>query len=46
MASVGKEYRQTVQCTVCKNWIRKRCCGVRADLSRVDDVIGQSRKLI
>ena len=34
--SVGKEYRQT-QHTVCKNWIPKRCSGMRVDLSRVND---------
>ena len=26
-----------VQCTVCKNWIHKRCCGVHGDLSQVAD---------
>ena len=42
----------SVQCTVCKKWIHKRCSGVRGDLLRyltvlgVDDVMGQSRKLI
>ena len=34
---IVKEYRQTVQCTVCKQWIHKRCSGVRGDLSRVAD---------
>ena len=39
----------SVQCTVCKKWIHKRCSGVRGDLSRVadvsgvDNVMGQSR---
>ena len=37
MVSVGKEYRQTVQCTVCKKWIHKRCSGVHDDLSRIAD---------
>ena len=37
MVSVGKKYRQTVQCTVCKKWIHKWCSGVRGDLSRVAD---------
>ena len=32
----------SVQCTVCKKWIHQRCSGVRG----VDDVMGQSRKLI
>ena len=27
----------SVQCTVCKKWIHKRCSGVRGDLSRVAD---------
>ena len=27
----------SVQCTVCKKWIHKRCSGVRDDLSRVAD---------
>ena len=43
----------SVQCTVCKKWIHKRCSGVRGDLSRVADgfrcrrcVMGQSRMLI
>ena len=39
----------SVQCTVCKQWIHKRCSAMRGDLSRVsgvDDVMGQSRKLI
>ena len=27
----------SVQCTVCKKWIDKRCSGVRGDLSRVVD---------
>ena len=27
----------SVQCTVCKKWIHKRCSGVRGDLSRVTD---------
>ena len=27
----------SVQCTVCKNWIHKRCIGVRGDFSRVAD---------
>ena len=27
----------SVQCTVCKKWIHKRCSGVRGDLSRVVD---------
>ena len=27
----------SVQCTVCKNWIYKQCSGVRCDLSRVAD---------
>ena len=63
MVYVGKEYMpcgvcgkgvqaNSVQCTVCKKWIHKRCSGVRGDLSRVaqvsglGDVMGQSRKLI
>ena len=33
MVSVGKEYTQTVQYTVCKTLIHKRCSGVRGDLS-------------
>ena len=37
MVSVGKEYRQTLQCTVCKKWIHQRCSGVRGDLSRAAD---------
>ena len=37
MVSVGKEYRQTVQCTVCKKLIHKWCSGVRGDLSQVAD---------
>ena len=42
----------SVQCTVCKELIHKRCSGVRGDLSRVADgfrcrhVMGQSMKLI
>ena len=42
----------SVQCTVCKKWIHKRCSGVRGDLLRVADGSGvgyvteQSRKLI
>ena len=50
---VGREVQaNSVQCTVCKKWIHKRCSGVYGDLSRVrpvsgvDDVMGQSRKLI
>ena len=35
--SVGKEYRQTVQCTVCKKWIHKWCNGVCGDMLRVAD---------
>ena len=27
----------SVQCTVCKNWIHKRCSGVHGELSRVAD---------
>ena len=27
----------SVQCTVCKKWIHKRCSGVRGDLARVAD---------
>ena len=27
----------SVQCTVCKNWIHKQCCGVHGDLWRVAD---------
>ena len=27
----------SIQCTVCKKWIHKRCSGVRGDLSRIDD---------
>ena len=27
----------SVQCTLCKIWIHKRCSGVRGDLSRVAD---------
>ena len=27
MVSVGEEYMQTVQCTVCKIWIHKWCSG-------------------
>ena len=27
----------SVQCTMCKKWIHKRCSGVRGDLSRVAD---------
>ena len=27
----------SVQCTVCTNWIHKRCSGVRGNLSRVVD---------
>ena len=27
----------SVQCTVCKKWIHKRCSGVRGDLSQVSD---------
>ena len=27
----------SVQCTVCKKWIHKRCSGVRGDLSRIAD---------
>ena len=27
----------SVQCTVCKKWIHKRCNGVRGDLSQVAD---------
>ena len=27
----------SVQCTLCKKWIHKRCSGVRGDLSRVAD---------
>ena len=52
MMSMGKECRQTVQCTVCIKWIHKRCSGVRGDLSLVadglgvSDVMGQSKKLI
>ena len=41
--------RSSVQCTVCTKWIHKRCSGVWlrvADGSGVDDVMGQSRKLI
>ena len=37
MASVGKEYRQTVQCTEYLKKIHNRCSGVRGDLSRVAD---------
>ena len=34
----GKGVRaNSVQCTVCKKWIHKRCSGVRGDLSRVAD---------
>ena len=34
----GKEVQaNSVQCTVCKKWIHKRCSGVRGDLSRVAD---------
>ena len=39
----------SVQCTVCKKWIHKRCSGVRGDLLRVSgvgNVMGQSKKLI
>ena len=30
-------HANSVQCTVCKTWIRKWCSGVRSDLSRVAD---------
>ena len=30
-------HANSVQCTVCKKWIPKRCSGVRGDLSRVAD---------
>ena len=30
----------TVKCTACKMWIRKRCNGVRGELSRVIDGVG------
>ena len=34
VVSVGKECRaNAVQCTVCTQWIHKRCSGVRGDLS-------------
>ena len=53
MVSVGKEYRQTLFSEqYLKKLIHKGCSGVRGDLSRVadvsgvDDVMGQSRKLI
>ena len=28
---------KSVQCTICENWIHKRCSGVRGDLSHVAD---------
>ena len=37
MVSVGRSTANSVQCTVCKKWIHKRCSGVRGDLSRVGD---------
>ena len=30
-------HANSVQCTVCKKWIHKRCSGVRGDLSHVAD---------
>ena len=33
-------HANSVQCTVCKKWILKRCSGVRGDLWRVADVSG------
>ena len=33
----------SVQCTVCKKWIHKRCSGVRGDLSREADGFRYSR---
>ena len=27
----------SVQCTVCKQWIHKQCSGVRGDMSRLAD---------
>ena len=29
----------SIQCIVSKNWIHKKCSGVRGDLSRVADVM-------
>ena len=37
MVSVGRVQANSVQCTVCKKWIHKRCSGVCGDLSRVAD---------
>ena len=32
----------SVQCTVCTNWIHKRCSGARGDLSQVAEGSGVS----
>ena len=37
MVSMGRVQANSVQCTVCKIYIHKRCRGVRSDLSRVAD---------
>ena len=33
----GKGVQETVQCTLCKKWIHKRCSSVRGDLWLVAD---------
>ena len=37
MAELEIDKANSVQCTLCKKWIHKRCSGVRGDLSRVAD---------